>query len=139
MAVECAASPGYIVPRIQVAAMNEAARMVEEGVASAADIDTAIRAGFGIRYATMGLVEFIDWGGVDILYQASKHLSGALGAERLAAPGIVNELMAKGDLGLKTGKGFHDFAGIDTEAYRARKLASFVALLGHLELMPKIV
>ena len=60
--------PGYIVPRIQALAMNEAARMVEEGVASPEDIDKAIRYGFGFRYAVMGLLEFIDWGGGDILY-----------------------------------------------------------------------
>src|SRR5436309_3082728 len=64
--VVCAATPGYIVPRIQALAMNEAARMVEEGVASAEDIDKAIKYGFGFRYATMGLLEFIDWGGGDI-------------------------------------------------------------------------
>jgi 3-hydroxybutyryl-CoA dehydrogenase len=49
--VVCAATPGFIVPRIQALAMNEAARMVEEGVASAEDIDKAIRYGFGFRYA----------------------------------------------------------------------------------------
>src|ERR1700758_2587062 len=49
--VVCAATPGFIVPRIQALAMNEAARMVEEGVASAEDIDQAIRYGFGFRYA----------------------------------------------------------------------------------------
>ena len=52
--VVCAATPGYIIPRIQALAMNEAARMVEEGVASAEDIDKAIRYGFGFRYAVLG-------------------------------------------------------------------------------------
>ena len=54
--VVCAATPGFIVPRIQALAMNEAARMVEEGVASAEDIDKAIRYGFGFRYAVLGLL-----------------------------------------------------------------------------------
>ena len=58
--VVCAATPGFIVPRIQALAMNEAARMVEEGVASAEDIDKAIRYGFGFRFAILGLLEFID-------------------------------------------------------------------------------
>ena len=53
--VVCAASPGFIVPRIQVLAMNEAARMVEEGVASAADIDRAVKYGFGFRFARAGI------------------------------------------------------------------------------------
>ena len=58
--VVCAATPGFIVPRIQALAMNEAARMVEEGVASAEEIDKAIRYGFGFRYAVLKLLEFID-------------------------------------------------------------------------------
>ena len=65
--VRCKASPGYIVPRLQAVAMNEAARMVEEGVATAEEIDRAVRVGFGPRYATMGFLEFGDWGGIDIL------------------------------------------------------------------------
>ncbi len=89
----CAARPGYIVPRIQALAMNEAARMVEEGVASAEDIDKAIKYGFGFRFAVLGLLEFIDWGGGDILYYASRYLTGALGSERYAAPEIVERNM----------------------------------------------
>ena len=54
--------------------MNEAARMVEEGVASAEDIDIAIRTGFGLRFSVLGLLEFIDWGGGDILFYASQYL-----------------------------------------------------------------
>src|SRR5436190_783677 len=60
--VVCAARPGYIVPRIQALAMNEAARMVEEGVASAQDIDKAIKYGFGFRFAVLGMLEFIAEG-----------------------------------------------------------------------------
>ena len=54
--VVCAATPGFIVPRIQALAMNEAARMVEQGVASPEDIDKAIRYGFGFRFAVMGML-----------------------------------------------------------------------------------
>jgi len=43
--------------------MNEAARLVEEGVATAEDIDKATKYGFGFRFAILGLLEFIDWGG----------------------------------------------------------------------------
>jgi len=134
--VRCKASPGYIVPRIQSVAMNEAARIVDEGVATAEDVDTAIRTGFGIRYATMGLIEFIDWGGVDILYYASRYLKEALGSDRFSSPELVDRLMADGHLGLSTGKGFYDFSKTDAEAFRREKLATFVALLRHLDLLP---
>ena len=129
--VVCAARPGYIVPRIQALAMNEAARMVEEGVASAEDIDKAIRYGFGFRFAVLGMLEFIDWGGGDILFYASRYLTGALGNERYAAPEIVERNMAEGRRGLRDGAGFLNYEGLDVEAYRRERLKAFVALLGH--------
>jgi len=129
--VVCAARPGYIVPRIQALAMNEAARMVEEGVASAEDIDKAIKYGFGIRFATLGMLEFIDWGGGDILYYASRYMKDALGSERYAAPEIVERNMAEGRRGLRDGAGFLNYEGLDVEAYRRERLKAFVELLGH--------
>ena len=129
--VVCAARPGYIVPRIQALAMNEAARMVEEGVASAEDLDKAIKYGFGIRFAVLGMLEFIDWGGGDILYYASRYLTGALGNERYAAPDIVERNMAEGRTGLRTGAGFLNYEGLDVDAYRRERLKAFVDLLGH--------
>jgi 3-hydroxybutyryl-CoA dehydrogenase len=129
--VVCVARPGYIVPRIQALAMNEAARMVEEGVASAEDIDKAIKYGFGIRFATLGMLEFIDWGGGDILYYASRYLTGALGNERYAAPEIVERNMTEGRRGLRDGAGFLNYEGLDVEAYRRERLKAFVELLGH--------
>ena len=67
------ASPGFVVPRIQSLAMSEAARAAEEGIASPEEIDKAIRVGFGLRFAILGLIEFIDWGGNDILYYAAAY------------------------------------------------------------------
>ena len=133
--VVCAARPGYIVPRIQALAMNEAARLVEEGVASAADVDKAIRYGFGVRFAVLGLLEFIDWGGGDILYYASRYLTGALGSERYAAPEIVECDMREGRIGLKTRKGFLDYEALDIDTYRRERLEAFVKLLDHFGMM----
>jgi 3-hydroxybutyryl-CoA dehydrogenase len=135
--VVCASSPGYIVPRIQALAMNEAARMVEEGIASAQDIDTAVRVGFGLRFAVLGLLEFIDWGGGDILYHASRNLAANLDPERFAAPPIIEQNMHEGRRGLRDGAGFFDYRGQDVESYRNARLTAFVALLRHLNLMPR--
>jgi 3-hydroxybutyryl-CoA dehydrogenase len=132
--VVCAATPGFIVPRIQALAMNEAARMVEEGVASAEDIDKAIRYGFGFRYAVMGLLEFIDWGGGDILYYASRYLEGALGSDRYRAPEVISRNMREGRIGLRTGAGFLDYSGLDVDTYREQRLAELVNLLRHFNL-----
>lgn len=132
--VVCAARPGYIVPRIQALAMNEAARMVEEGVATPEEIDKAIRYGFGFRFAVLGMLEFIDWGGGDILYYASRYLTQALGSERYAAPEIVERNMKEGHIGFTTGKGFLDYQNLDLDAHRREKLKAFVAMLGQLGL-----
>jgi 3-hydroxybutyryl-CoA dehydrogenase len=132
--VVCAPRPGYIVPRIQALAMNEAARMVEEGVATAEEIDRAIKYGFGFRFAVLGMLEFIDWGGGDILYYASRYLTKALDSERYAAPAIVERNMHEGRIGLRTGQGFLDYANLDVDAYRRERLAAFVAMLGQLGL-----
>jgi 3-hydroxybutyryl-CoA dehydrogenase len=129
--VVCAATPGFIVPRIQALAMNEAARMVEEGVASAEEIDKAIRYGFGFRYAVLGLLEFIDWGGGDILYYASRYLEGALGNDRYRAPDVISNNMRDGRIGLRTGAGFLDYSGLDIDAYREKRLAALVDMLRH--------
>lgn len=136
--VLCGASPGYIVPRMQVLIMNEAARMIEQGVASAEDIDTAIRYGFGIRYAAMGVVEFIDFGGNDILYYASRYLSEALDDARYASPPIVAEYMHAGRNGLRDGQGFYDWRGKDLAVYRRHSTERLVGLLRLAGKMPRI-
>lgn len=134
--VVCSASPGYIVPRIQALAMNEAARLVEEGVASAEDVDKAINVGFGLRFAVLGLLEFIDWGGGDILHYASAYLSRTIG-DRYIAPEIIGENMRTGKNGLRDGRGFFDYSGIDIDAYRRQRMLDFVALLKHRNLLPQ--
>lgn len=137
--VVCAATPGYIVPRIQGMAMNEAARMVEEGVATAEDIDKAIIHGFGFRFAILGLLEFIDWGGGDILYHTSRYMTEALGHDRYAAPEIIERNMAEGRIGLKTRQGFLNYDGVDVDAYREKRLAAFADSLQRLGLARKPV
>ena len=132
----CTASPGYIVPRIQMLAMNEAARLIEEGVASAEDIDKATKYGFGFRFAVLGLLEFIDWGGGDILFHASDYMTRGTGEERFAAPRVIKDNMAQGRTGLRDGKGFLDYDGLDVRSYQADRLAAFVAMLRHLDKVP---
>lgn len=133
--VRCKASPGYIVPRIQAIAMNEAARLVEEGVATAEDVDRAIRVGFGPRFAAMGMLEFIDWGGGDILYYASNYLKKELKAERYDPPGIVVRNMEDGATGLTAGRGFYRFDEMDVDAWRREKLERFVTLIREMDLI----
>ncbi len=132
----CRASPGYIVPRIQALAMNEAARMVEEGIATTEDIDTAIRVGFGLRFSVLGLLEFIDWGGCDILHHASQFLGEGLDPDRFRAPEVIGRHMAEHRRGLRDGAGFYDYAGVDVAAYRETRMRAFVGMLRARDLMP---
>jgi len=127
--VLCGPTPGYIVPRLQALIMNEAARMVEEGAASAEDIDKATRYGLGLRFAAIGVIEFIDYGGNDILYYASRYLAETVSRERYTAPENVQRLMREGHLGLKSGQGFYDYRGRDGRAYRKDVLARTLAAL----------
>ncbi|BAP36475.1 putative 3-hydroxybutyryl-CoA dehydrogenase [Acinetobacter guillouiae] len=122
--VVCNAKAGYIVPRIQALAMNEAARMVEDGVASAEDIDIAIRTGFGLRFSVLGLLEFIDWGGGDILYYASQYLQKELG-ERFRTPEIIAENMRQQRNGLREKQGFYNYADVDIHQYKQDVLRTF--------------
>jgi 3-hydroxybutyryl-CoA dehydrogenase len=120
--VRCADSPGFIGPRMQVLLMNEAVRLVEEGVATPEDVDRAFRAGMGFRYASIGIFEFIDWGGVDILYRASRYMSEALGDERFNPARLVERKMAYNELGPKTGRGFFDYSGERRETFETAKI-----------------
>jgi 3-hydroxybutyryl-CoA dehydrogenase len=129
--VLCGAAPGYIVPRLQALVMNEAARMVEEGVATPEEIDKATRYGLGLRFAALGVVEFIDYGGNDILYYASRYLAERLSRERYAVPAIVERMMKEGRNGLKAGEGFYDYRGRDLAAYRKDALARTLGMLRH--------
>ena len=129
--VVCGPAPGYIVPRLQALVMNEAARMVQEGVATAEEIDKATRYGMGLRFAALGVLEFIDFGGADILYHASREMSGSIDAARYETPQVIERMMEENRLGLKTGSGFYDYAGRETTAYRRDVLARTLAMLKH--------
>jgi 3-hydroxybutyryl-CoA dehydrogenase len=127
--VRCGDSPGFIGPRLQVLLMNEAVRLVEEGVATPADVDRAFRAGMGFRYASVGLFEFIDWGGVDILHRASRFMVAATGQERFAAARLVDEKIARNELGPKTGRGFFEYDGHRRETFETTKVRALLRQL----------
>jgi len=129
--VVCGPTPGYIVPRLQALVMNEAARMIEEGAATAEEIDKATRFGLGLRFAALGVVEFIDFGGADILHHASREMSASIDAARYQAPAILDRMMGEGRLGLKTGSGFYDYQGRDVAAYRGDVLLRTLGMLRH--------
>ncbi len=129
------ATPGFAVPRVQSLAMSEAARAVAEGVAPAEELDKAYRVGFGLRFAILGLIEFIDWGGNDILCYAGNYMKDAFGSERFEVPAIAEQYMKEGRNGLREGRGFYDYRDIDVDAYQLQTLRKLIDLIDHLGLM----
>jgi 3-hydroxybutyryl-CoA dehydrogenase len=109
MPIVCKSSPGFVISRLQIGVMNEAVRLLEEGVASAEDIDKAIKFGWGYRFPVMGILEFIDAGGLEILYHAGRSVSRELNRPDLACPELVEERFKEGSFGTKTLKGIFNY------------------------------
>ena len=99
-------TPGFIVNRVLVPALNDCIRLLDEGV-TPEDLDTAMTKGVGWP---MGPCTLVDLVGVDIHVHASEALYEATGDERMAPPERLREMQAAGHLGRKTGKGFFDYS-----------------------------
>jgi 3-hydroxybutyryl-CoA dehydrogenase len=97
---------GFVTTRLIAALSLEAARLVETGVASAEDVDTACRLGFG---HTMGPLATIDLTGVDIMVNAARNIYTETQDEKFAPPELLARMVAAGDLGRKTGQGFYQY------------------------------
>jgi 3-hydroxybutyryl-CoA dehydrogenase len=100
-------SPGFATSRLGIVLGNEAMRMLEEGVASARDIDTAMRLGYG---HPMGPLELSDLVGLDVRASVGDYLHSQLKGEHYRSPPLLRKLVAAGDLGKKTGRGFYDWS-----------------------------
>ncbi|WP_308074923.1 3-hydroxyacyl-CoA dehydrogenase family protein [Actinokineospora sp. PR83] len=100
--IEVRDSPGFATSRLGVAVGLEAIRMLEEGVASAEDIDTGMRLGYAWP---MGPLRLTDLVGLDVRLSIAEHLERELGP-RFAPPELLRAKVARGELGRKTGRGF---------------------------------
>ena len=83
------------------------------------------------------MLEFIDFGGGDILHHASRYMADATGEDRFEAPEIVKRNMEEGRIGLRTGAGFLDYEGMDVPAYRLDRMRAFVEMLRHMGRLPE--
>ena len=98
--------PGFIGNRLQYAVLREAVTMVEQGVASVEDIDRAMRAGPGLRYAALGPLETADFIGLDVVRDVMDYLLPEINSSP-ETPTLVAELVKSGKLGNKSGEGFY--------------------------------
>jgi 3-hydroxybutyryl-CoA dehydrogenase len=98
--------PGFASSRLGVALGLEAMRMVEQGVASAQDIDTAMELGYN---HPMGPLKLTDHVGLDIRLNIAEYLYRELGSETFRPPELLRRMVQEGKLGKKTGTGFYDW------------------------------
>lgn len=123
--------PGFVGNRLQFAVLREALHLLNEGVASAEDIDAAMTAGPGLRWAFMGPLRTADLGGLDVFHAISQYMFAQLSDER-EPTGVLPELVERGHQGAKTGRGFYRYAGGDlgeAVGQRDRVLMKFLEVL----------
>jgi 3-hydroxybutyryl-CoA dehydrogenase len=101
--------PGFLVNRIQVAMAREVFDLYEKGVASAADIDKAVKGSFGFRLASIGPLLTADFGGLELWLKVCEHLFLHIQSST-DPPKALQRLVSQGHLGIKSGKGFYDYA-----------------------------
>ena len=100
--------PGFVASRLQFAVVREALHLVEEGIASPADIDAVMKHGLGLRWALLGPLEIADLGGLDIFNTVGSYVAKSL-SNATDSPKVLQDLVAAGKLGAKTGSGFYDY------------------------------
>ena len=103
--------PGFASSRLGVALGLEAMRMVEQGVASARDIDTAMELGYN---HPMGPLKLTDLVGLDVRLNIAEYLHRELKSETFRPPEVLRRLVSEGKLGKKTGQGFYDWTKEET-------------------------
>jgi 3-hydroxybutyryl-CoA dehydrogenase len=100
--------PGFVLNYFLIPFNNDAVRLVDQGVASPADIDRALKGALGYR---MGPLELLDLVGMDTQLLLCDALYGITGEPRAACPPLVRRMIAAGHLGRKTGRGFYTYDG----------------------------
>lgn len=109
--------PGFLINRIQVAMVREVWDLLDRGVASASDIDAAVRGTLGFRLAAIGPLEVCDFAGLDIWARVFKNLAAEITSDT-ELPGSIRTLIDAGNYGTKTGSGFFDYS--DSGRLKAR-------------------
>ena len=129
--------PGFIANRLQSALSNEVLHLLDNGYASPEDIDTATKASFGLRMPILGLVKRMDFAGLDLTQKIKSNAFYKVPPQQTRSK-TVDQLVAQGRLGVKTGSGYYEYGGRSTEEImRERdikliKLREFLKEMGEL-------
>jgi 3-hydroxybutyryl-CoA dehydrogenase len=111
--------PGFLANRLQHALAREAFALIDDGVASAEDVDAAVRFGFGFRFLAAGPVLQRDHAGIDVHCPAAATMYPSLAANTVPAKALTDRYAA-GKFGMKSGEGFYKWTPESIAAERAR-------------------
>ena len=111
--------PGFVGNRLQVALMGEALHLVQEGVVTAEGVDTIIKSSIGRRWAVAGVFEVFELAGQDLTLAAYSYLAPYLDRS-VEPPQVLRDKVERGELGVKTGKGFYEWTPETADALRRR-------------------
>ena len=132
-------APGFVLNRLQYALVREALLIVEEGHATAVDVDTVLRTTLGFRMPFIPPIAMLDMAGLDVYDKCFGLLEADLGA-RFSAPAVLTEAVADGRHGMKNGRGlFRDYPPEvldEITSWRARAYSGMSRLLADLGPMP---
>ena len=112
-------APGFVGNRIQAAIFRETLAIVAAGIASVEDVDIIVRNGFGRRLGVAGPFEIADAAGLDVKLAVCEQLFPEIDSS-IDIPALLREKVARGELGLKTGKGYYDWTPEEAAALRKR-------------------
>ena len=119
--------PGFVANRIQFALFREAARIVEDGIATPEQVDEVVRSSFGFRLPFFGPFTIADMAGLDVYADIYDTLEQGLGPG-FAAPGPLREHVSRGDFGVKTGRGFLSLSQEQADELIDRRDRAYVSL-----------
>jgi len=126
--VTCKENPGFIHNYIQFAMGRACLMLLEMGVCSAEDVDTVVTNGFALRLAQLGPIRTMDYMGLDTILNVAKYMYAKTGDEAFRTPALLEKMVTRGELGLKSGLGFYSYSPED--AQRVRTLAEDAVMKG---------
>ena len=120
--------PGFLVNRVQMAMYREIWDLLDQGVASAEEIDTAICGSMGLRLAAMGPLKINDFAGLDISVKTYEVLVPDMRSDH-QVPANIQKLTDAGHYGTKTGRGFYEYSAESLEADQSRRDQRYLELV----------
>jgi 3-hydroxyacyl-CoA dehydrogenase len=125
----CKSAPGFVANRIQMALAAEAIALVDEGLATPAEVDRIVKSSFGFRLGAYGPFEIMDQAGADTYLGVYRYLEEKLGKPYFKPPKLLEKQVKAGKLGLKSAGGFYDYGPGAVDTMRRDRDRKFYARL----------